>query len=160
MSNYGYAPPPGPPPQENYYNNQYVPGPPPQQYGGYAPNNGFAHPPQPSQPYYPPSNNGSEDAAKYQQQQYEMQNQPQVPNEPPPPYTTFDEKFAIPKPKWNDLWAAIAFLAVFAGLVVVSGLSLRGYAATKGTNGNGIYDNRNTFGVSTFQPHGEEDWDC
>ncbi|TGZ82543.1 DUF580-domain-containing protein [Ascodesmis nigricans] len=78
-----------------------------------------------------------------------MQNQQQIPNEPPPPYSTFDEKFAIPNPKWNDLWAAILFLVTFGGLVVVSGLSIRGYSATKGTNGNGIYNNKNDFGLST-----------
>jgi hypothetical protein len=70
-------------------------------------------------------------------------------NDPPPPYT-FEQKFALPKPKYNDLWAAILFVIDFFGLVAVSGISLNAYRATKGTNGNGIYDDRgNDFGLST-----------
>ncbi|KAF2226156.1 plasma-membrane choline transporter-domain-containing protein [Elsinoe ampelina] len=62
---------------------------------------------------------------------------------------TFDQAFAISKPKWNDLWAGILFLAVCAGFVAVSGLSIQGYAATKGFNGGGIYDGGNDFSLDT-----------
>jgi hypothetical protein len=142
----------------DYYNN-YVPppGPPPGKApgaGGYAPN------------YY--GNNvytGNQGASSYQPPLIPLQEQhgqdpikfPPHPNagmhgefnEPPPPYT-FEQKFALPKPKYHDLWAAILFLIDFFGLVVVSGISLNAYRATKGTNGNGIYDGRgNDFGLST-----------
>ncbi|PNS16350.1 Protein pns1 [Sphaceloma murrayae] len=62
---------------------------------------------------------------------------------------TFDQAFVIDKPKWNDLWAGIAFLAVVAGFIAVSGISIQGYAATKGFNGGGIYDGGNDFGLDT-----------
>ncbi|PSK33931.1 Protein pns1 [Elsinoe australis] len=62
---------------------------------------------------------------------------------------TFAEAFKIDKPKWNDLWAGILFLAVVAGFVAVSGISIQGYAATKGFNGGGIYDGGNDFGLDT-----------
>ncbi|KAK0369952.1 hypothetical protein CLIM01_12688 [Colletotrichum limetticola] len=74
-------------------------------------------------------------------------------NAPPQGYDpekyTFEEAFKIEKPKWNDLWAAILFLAVFLGFAAVSGLTISGYSATKGLNGGGIYDGGNTFGLST-----------
>lgn len=81
------------------------------------------------------------------QQQYYAQQQ-LIPNEPPPPYTTFEQAFAVPKKKYHDIWAAILFVATFFGLIVVSVLSLRGYAQARGTTGTGIYDNdSNNFGV-------------
>jgi hypothetical protein len=61
----------------------------------------------------------------------------------------FDQAFKVEKPKWNDLWAGILFLIVSAGFVVVAGISLQGYAATRGQNGSGIYDGTNDFGLST-----------
>jgi hypothetical protein len=41
------------------------------------------------------------------------------------------------------------FLIVCAGFVAVSGITLQGYAATRGKNGSGIYDGTNDFGLST-----------
>ena len=38
---------------------------------------------------------------------------------------------------------------VFAGFVAVSGISLNGYDSFKGFNGDGIYDNKNQFGLNT-----------
>ncbi|KAF6810460.1 protein PNS1 [Colletotrichum plurivorum] len=74
-------------------------------------------------------------------------------NPPPqghdPEKYTFEEAFKIEKPKWNDLWAAILFLACFLGFAAVSGLTISGYSSTKGLNGGGIYDGGNTFGLST-----------
>jgi len=61
----------------------------------------------------------------------------------------FNQTFKVEKPKWNDLWAGLLFLAVCAGFVAVSGLAIQGYAATKGFNGGGIYDSNNTFGLDT-----------
>lgn len=74
---------------------------------------------------------------------------PKYPDNQPPPYT-FEEKFAIPNPKYKDLWAAIVFVLDFFGLIVVSGISLNAYRVTERTNGRGIYDNRrNDFSLST-----------
>ena len=61
----------------------------------------------------------------------------------------FNQAFKVEKPKWNDVWAGILFLIVCAGFVAVSGISLQGYAATRKTNGSGIYDGTNDFGLST-----------
>lgn len=101
-----------------------------------------------------------------QQQQYynngPQQQQQQDVMPPPPTYgqqnnssyspdqkTTFEQAFKIEKPKFNDLWAAILFLAVFAGFVAVSGISIQGYSAEKGFNGGGVYGSRNDFGLNT-----------
>jgi hypothetical protein len=61
----------------------------------------------------------------------------------------FEEAFKIEKPKWNDLWAGILFILTCAGFVVVSGISIQGYAATKSFNGGGIYGSQNEFGLTT-----------
>ncbi|KAF4782854.1 hypothetical protein HER10_EVM0003706 [Colletotrichum scovillei] len=102
------------------------------QQGGYQ--QGYAPPPPPQQGF----DNGSNGYGY---------------NAPPQGYDpekyTFEEAFKIEKPKWNDLWAAILFLAVFLGFAAVSGLTISGYSATKGLNGGGIYDGGNTFGLST-----------
>ncbi|KAI9671034.1 MAG: putative choline transporter, neither null mutation nor overexpression affects choline transport [Alyxoria varia] len=93
-----------------------------------------------------------------QQPQYQ-----QNPQQPPPNYGqnygpsggkheekgSFDQAFKLDKPKYNDLWAGILFLLVFGGFVAVSGISLNGYDSFKGFNGDGIYDNRNGFGLNT-----------
>jgi hypothetical protein len=95
------------------------------------------YPPQPSYEMQPPqvgydSNNS--------QPQYQQPYQPPPgppPQQGPPPGDpknsyggqTFDQTFAIQKPKWNDLWAGILFLVVVAGFVAVSGISLQGYGA-------------------------------
>ncbi|KAK0266292.1 pH nine-sensitive protein 1 [Friedmanniomyces endolithicus] len=100
-----------------------------------------------------------------QQQQYNGQQQQQyggAQSMPPPPSyqqgfgqwspdnkPTFEQAFKVEKPKYNDWWAGLLFLAVFAGFVAVSGISLQGYAATKGFNGGGIYGSQNDFGLNT-----------
>lgn len=48
----------------------------------------------------------------YQQPNYQQppESKPppaQYPENPPPPYTTFDQAFKIEKPKYNDLWAGL-----------------------------------------------------
>lgn len=40
---------------------------------------------------------------------------------------TFDQAFKIERPKYNDLWAGLLFIAVFLGYAAVSGISIRGY---------------------------------
>lgn len=78
---------------------------------------------------------------------------------PPPSYgqqygesdqkPSFDQAFKVEKPKWNDIWAGLLLLIVFGGFVAVSGISIQGYAATYGFNGDGIYGSNNDFGLST-----------
>lgn len=93
-----YNQPPPPPP------NAYYQAPPPQpDYYNNGPANG---PIQYAPPPYPP-----------------QQDQKLEAGAPP----TFDQAFAIQKPKWNDLWAGLLFLATCAGFVVVSGISIQGY---------------------------------
>ncbi|KAK4173173.1 plasma-membrane choline transporter-domain-containing protein [Triangularia setosa] len=65
---------------------------------------------------------------------------------PPPSY---EEVFAVQKPKWNDLWAGVLFLATCAGFVAVSAMSIQGYAATRNVNSGGISGQRNSFGLTT-----------
>lgn len=109
-----------------YYNNNYPPPPPnsyqmnpmpndgnygqqPQQYGnGYGNGSGYA-PPQgpPPNGYKPPPTDGY--------------------GGPPPSY---DEVFKVQKPKYNDWWAGLLFLATVAGFVAVSAISLHGYGRT------------------------------
>lgn len=62
---------------------------------------------------------------------------------------TFEQSFKVARPKFNDLWAGILFLIFFGGFVAVSGISIQGYATTKGFNGGGIYDSHNDFGLDT-----------
>ncbi|KAL2163017.1 hypothetical protein VTH06DRAFT_6853 [Thermothelomyces fergusii] len=118
----------------NYYNQQ--PPPPPNTY--------HTHPPQP-QGYYNSNNQhqgpagGSYGAPPYPPPQSE-------PKGAPPSY---DEVFAIPKPKWNDVWAGLLFLATCAGFVAVSGISIQGYAATRRENSGGLNGQLNTFGLTT-----------
>ncbi|PKS10369.1 hypothetical protein jhhlp_002120 [Lomentospora prolificans] len=105
------------------------------------------------QQYPPPQNQSSQYTPQYGQNGKN--------NAPPPPYGyqppeavgdatyTFDQAFKVDKPKWNDLWAGILFLIFVAGFTAVSGIAIRGYATTKGTNGDGIYDGNNNFGLDT-----------
>ncbi|CCF38596.1 PNS1, partial [Colletotrichum higginsianum] len=127
-----YGGPPQQPPQQPPYDPKYA-----QQYDNNYNQNyqqGYAGPPPPPQGY----DNGSNGYGY---------------NAPPqghdPEKYTFEEAFKIDKPKWNDLWAAILFIAVFLGFAAVSGLTISGYSATKSLNGGGIYDGGNTFGLST-----------
>lgn len=107
----------------NYYNAP--PGPPPQEankaeYGGGYNQGGYTQQP----PQYNTNNYGP--------QSYEATGEK----------LGFEQAFKIEKPKWNDLWAGLLFLATFGAFVVVSGISIQGYVATWGFNGGGIYDSR------------------
>ncbi|KXX76644.1 Protein PNS1 [Madurella mycetomatis] len=111
----------------HHYNQQPAPLPnayqaqPPQHTGGYQASGLHYHPPP-----YPP--------------------QPDQKLAPPP---TFDEVFTVQKPKWNDVWAGLLFLATCAGFAVVSGISIQGYAATRRENSGGLNGQLNTFGLTT-----------
>jgi hypothetical protein len=131
---------------DNYYNGGQQ-----QQYnGGYQ---------QQYQPQPPPATFQQQ---PYQQQPYQQQPYQQDPSQngggymPAQGYNdngnekgSFDQQFKIAKPKYNDLWAGILLILVFAGFVVVSGLALQGYSANKGNAGDGIYGNPNDFSLNT-----------
>jgi hypothetical protein len=87
-NNYGYQAPQGPPPQ--------------QQYG-----QGYQHAP----PQGPPAQQNYDDPSKY--------TQPAPTYQPPQDSKEgFDQTFKVEKPKWNDLWAGLLFIATFLGFVV------------------------------------------
>lgn len=110
---YGYG---APPPQQNYGYNQ---GPPPQNYGG-------------------PQHAGFQQSTEYQQmpppqQSFEYQDPNKYTQAAPtyaPPQDSkqgFDQTFKIQKPKFNDWWAGLLFIATFLGFVVCSRITkLRG----------------------------------
>ncbi|EJP66775.1 Choline transporter [Beauveria bassiana ARSEF 2860] len=105
--------------QGQWQQQQQQPPPPQQNNGGYD-HGGYNYGPPPAYSYNPPQANDE----KY----------------------GFDQAFKIEKPKYNDLWAGILLLLVFAGYVAVSVIALRGY--TTGRPGNGIYDD-NTFSINS-----------
>jgi len=86
------------------------------------------HMPPPQQPgYY----NNTQQQGHYNNGQagvnYPPSQYPPPQSDPKGPPPSYDEVFAIPKPKWNDVWAGLLFLATCAGFVVVSGISIQGY---------------------------------
>jgi hypothetical protein len=96
---------------------------------------------------------------QYQQQaQYPPPQQPQYEQQASPPQygkqsdsgngenMGFEQTFAIDRPKYNDIWAAVLFILTFAGFVAVSGLSIHGYATTN--QGGGIYNDDSANRVS------------
>jgi hypothetical protein len=96
----------------NYYNQQ-PPAP---------PNTYQMHPQQQQQQGYNNGYNNGPANGNYAPPSYPP---PQSDPKGPPP--SYDEVFAIQKPKWNDLWAGLLFLATCAGFVVVSAISIQGY---------------------------------
>lgn len=94
------------------------------------------------------------------QEQYQQQPQP-YPQQPPPYGSVpdhggqsdlkqnFGQIFKIDRPKYNDIWATVLFITVFAGFTAVSGLSIYGYSTTKLFQGGGIYNGANTVGLNT-----------
>lgn len=86
----------------------------------------------------------------YQQNGGQQNQNGQNYNDPPPSYSygepfnpqqnmntqggdkpTFAQAFKIDKPKWNDLWAGILLILVFAGFVAVSAISIKGYCTAQ-----------------------------
>ena len=106
--------------------------------------------------YAPPQQGGAANSYYQQGQQdigmQQQQGQPQQYPQQPPQYGQqpneekqgFEQKFQVDRPKFNDIWAALLFLATFAGFVAVSGLSIYGYSATKGRQGGSIYNSDTT----------------
>lgn len=119
-----------------YYGyGQQQPPPPPEAYQMQPPQNAYYNNGQPQQPQYNNNNNNGYNAP------YQPPQGPPPPNAGPKndvnvnyggPPPSYDEVFAIQKPKWNDLWAGILFLATCAGFVVVSALSIQGYCMCSG----------------------------
>jgi hypothetical protein len=118
-------------------------------------------PQQPQDAYY----QGGQQPQQYGQQppQYNNQNFGQnyaAPTGPPPAQQnngyqqegyngdskTFDQQFKLDKPKYNDLWAGLLFIAVFLGYVAVSAISIRGYSKQ---HSGGIYGNKNQFALNS-----------
>lgn len=62
---------------------------------------------------------------------------------------TFQQQFAVSKPKFHDIPFAIGLILTMLGFTAVSGIAISGYASTKGFNGGGIYDSSNEFGLTT-----------
>jgi hypothetical protein len=82
-----------------------------------------------------------------------------APQGPPPPQQqhgyqqnsygddkTFEQQFKLEKPKYNDWWAGLLFIACFLGYVAVSVISIRGYSRT---NKGGIYGNPRSFSLNS-----------
>jgi hypothetical protein len=152
-------------------NSYYNPGPPQgqgygQPYGQqqqYGQSYGQPPPPPPQQSYgQPPYNPGYQQDYNtnygHHNDEHPLQNQAQAPPKygnyaPNQPMgdekQSFEQTFKVDKPKYNDLWAAVLFLACFAGFVVISALAIYSYSNTRGTNGSGIYDGRNTFSLDS-----------
>jgi hypothetical protein len=61
----------------------------------------------------------------------------------------FQNTFKVERPKFNDWWAGLLFLIVFAGFTAVSAISLTGYSEAKGSEGGGIYDGNGALGLNT-----------
>jgi hypothetical protein len=59
---------------------------------------------------------------------------------------TFEQQFKLEKPKYNDWWAGLLFIAVFLGYVAVSAISIRGYS---NQHSGGIYGNTNQFALNS-----------
>lgn len=56
---------------------------------------------------------------------------------------SFEQAFKLDKPKYNDWWAGLLFIAVFLGYVAVSVISIRGYCKYS------IRSARNALGMKT-----------
>jgi len=91
-------------------------------------------PPQYGQKYGPPQGPPPQQQNGYQQNGYGNDSK------------TFEQQFKLDKPKYNDWWAGVLFIAVFLGYVAVSVISIRGYS---NQNSGGIYGNANQFALNS-----------
>lgn len=109
-------------------------------------------------PQYPQHNNDY----NYQQQQMNYDQEHGNPNDdygPPPPIDystkpnesgdTFEERFKVSKPKWNDIPFTILFLMVLGGFIALAVITIRSYGITKWFQGGSIYNSQNSFGLNT-----------
>lgn len=87
------------------------------------------------QQQYPPPGYAPVVGDQQYQQQYGQQSPSQL--QYADQKVPFEQAFKIEKPKWNDVWAGVLFMAFMAGFVVVSGIALRGYG---------------TYGLLFFRP--------
>lgn len=62
---------------------------------------------------------------------------------------TFDDRFKVEKPKWNDIPFTIFFLCVLGGFIAIAVLTLRAWAQTYGFQGHGIYHGSNKYSFDT-----------
>lgn len=85
--------------------------------------------------YYQENSAGSYQIERYQEQGQFTQQPPQYGANPNAQgvqpqsgeKVSFDQAFKIDKPKYNDLWAGVLFIAVFLGFTAVSGIAIQGY---------------------------------
>ncbi|VVT51863.1 uncharacterized protein SAPINGB_P003238 [Magnusiomyces paraingens] len=62
---------------------------------------------------------------------------------------TFNDRFKVEKPKWNDIPFTLFFLLVVAGFIAIAVITLRAWAQTYGFQGKGIYSNNNSYSLDT-----------
>ncbi|KAK9480396.1 plasma-membrane choline transporter-domain-containing protein [Lipomyces japonicus] len=103
-----------------------------------------------NQPTYPPQ------AYTQPAPQYEQTRPPPAPNQSTKPqandkgeWVTFEQKFEVVKPKFNDVWAIFFLLAVIGGFTAVSGITLHAYSENKSFIGDGIYGSGESFSLNT-----------
>lgn len=68
---------------------------------------------------------------------------------PNPNAATFDEAFAVPKPKWNDKIGLVILALIFSGYLALSIIVIRAYAQTHSFQGWGIYSGENDYSLNT-----------
>lgn len=98
-------------------------------------------PPQFTQPYEYGQNQNQGDPEK--------QGFDQKPGVTNPQGETFDDAFAVEKPKWNDWPFTIFFTLVCAGFIAIAAITLRAYAKTYSERGSGIYTDTTNFTLNT-----------
>lgn len=148
----------------DYTDNALVIGPLTQNHGGSADvyfqqgqqKTGFAQQPQHGQQLPHGQQPQYEQQQQYQPPPTQQQYPPQPPTYSPEPATSatgekmdFNQTFRVVKPRYNDIWAALLFLATFTGFVVVSAFAIQGYSTTKLFQGGSIYGGASTVGLST-----------
>jgi hypothetical protein len=110
-------------PEDAYYQGQPKYGQEPPQYGQNY-----------QQSYAPPQGAPPMQQNGYQQDTYNQDSK------------TFEQQFKLEKPKYNDWWAGLLFIAVFLGYVAVSAITIRGYS---NQHSGGIYGNTNQFALNS-----------
>ncbi|KAK9466269.1 plasma-membrane choline transporter-domain-containing protein [Lipomyces arxii] len=101
-------------------------------------------------PQYPPSEGTyTQDAPTYSQAPPPINEASKPHKDESGNWVTFEERFKVEKPKWNDLWALFLFLGVLGGFIAVSGICLHAYASTRSFFGGGIYGGNEDFSLNT-----------
>ncbi|GAA5820050.1 hypothetical protein JCM3770_002118 [Rhodotorula araucariae] len=144
-----YAPPQGQPPAQYGGGGGAGYGQPQAGYGG-QPQPGYGGQPQPSyggqpQPSYGGGGYGGQPHGQAQQYYQETQAPAGQKYNPPPPQAPqpgLEGKFEDAKPKWNDLFFALLFLAQLGAFIAVAVISLRALPASQ--NGGGLGNSNGT----------------